>query len=255
MTVYRPGIKIVTAEEPIEYVYENFSQCEVNERIGNTFAGYLRAFLRHDPQVIMIGEIRDEETASMAFRAAQTGHLVLSTLHTNTTLGAAARLQGLGLDLNVLTSCLSGVLSQRLVREICAKCKQEYMPSAELLKEFFVSPPTDMRWYHGAGCSHCNYTGYRGRLAVAELWTPNDDDIILINKGAPFEELQQSAGKSTIFMAEDAMEKLREGRTNLEELIRTLPYSSIYQFRKFHTHASSDLCDDAPDGKSHLRAR
>ncbi len=240
MTVYRPGIKILTAEEPIEYVYENFSQCEVNERIGNTFAGYLRAFLRHDPEVIMIGEIRDEETALMAFRAAQTGHLVLSTLHTNNAIGAIARLHGLGLDLNVLTSCLSGVLSQRLVREICSKCKQEYTPSADLLREFFVSPPTNMRWCQGRGCSHCNYTGYRGRLAVAELWTPSDEDIVLINKDAPFEELQQSTIKSTILVAEDAMEKLREGRTNLEELIRMLPYSSIYQFRK--------LCGQAPSG-------
>jgi type IV pilus assembly protein PilB len=255
MTVYRPGIKILTAEEPIEYVYENFSQCEVNERIGNTFAGYLRAFLRHDPEVIMIGEIRDEETASMAFRAAQTGHLVLSTLHTNNAIGAIARLQGLGLDLNVLTSCLSGVLSQRLVREICPKCKQEYTPSADLLREFFVSPPTDIRWYQGRGCSHCNYTGYRGRLAVAELWTPSDEDIILINKDAPFEELQQSAIKSTILVAEDAMEKLREGRTNLEELIRMLPYSSIYQFRKLSGPASSDVWNDTREGKSDLRLR
>ena len=255
MTVYRPGIKVVTAEEPIEYVYENFSQCEVNERIGNTFAGYLRAFLRHDPQVIMIGEIRDEETASMTFRAAQTGHLVLGALHTNSAIGTVARLRGLGLDLNVLTSCLLGVLSQRLVREICPKCKQEYTPSADLLKEFFDSPPTDMRWYQGAGCSHCNGTGYRGRLAVAELWTPSDDDIILINKDAPFEELQQSASKSTISVAEDAMEKLREGRTNLEELIRMLPYSSIDQFRNLYAPASSDIGYDAPEGKSDLRLR
>jgi type II secretory ATPase GspE/PulE/Tfp pilus assembly ATPase PilB-like protein len=148
-----------------------------------------------------------------------------------------------------------GVLSQRLVREICPKCKQEYAPGADLLKEFFVAPPTEMRWYQGAGCSHCNYTGYRGRLAVAELWTPSDDDIILINKAAPFEELQQSAGKSTIFVAEDAMEKLREGRTNLEELIRMLPYSSIYQFRKLFGPAPSDLWYDTPEGQSDLRLR
>ncbi len=232
MTVYRPGIKILTAEEPIEYVYDKFSQCEVNEKIGNTFAHYLRAFLRHDPEVIMVGEIRDEETTAMAFRAAQTGHLVLSTLHTNNATGTVARLLGLGVDLNVLTSTLLGVLSQRLVREICLSCKEEYTPPAELLKEFFVSPPTDIRWYRGSGCSNCNFTGYRGRFAVAELWLPNDDDILLINKDAPFEKLQQSAYKSTILMAEDAMSKLRDGRTNLEELIRTLPYASVYQFRK-----------------------
>jgi type IV pilus assembly protein PilB len=232
MTVYRPGIKVLTAEDPIEYVYDNFSQCEVNEKIGNTFANYLRAFLRHDPEVIMIGEIRDEETASMSFGASQTGHLVLSTLHTNNAISTVARLLGLKVDSNVLSSCLLGVLSQRLVREICPKCKEEYMPSEDLLREFFVTQPTDMRWHKGRGCSNCNFTGYRGRFAVAELWIPNDEDIVLINKDAAFDELQKSSYKSTILMAEDAMGKLREGRTNLEELIRVLPYSSIYQFRQ-----------------------
>ncbi len=237
-TLYRPGIKIMTAEDPIEYVYDNFSQCEVNEKIGNTFANYIRAFLRHDPEVIMIGEIRDEETASMALRAAQTGHLVMSTLHTNNAISTVSRLLGLNVDLNVLTSCLLGVLSQRLVREICPKCKKEYTPPAELLREFFVTLPSNIGWYKGSGCLHCNFTGYRGRFAVAELWIPNDDDIFLINKRAPFEKLQRSSYKSTILMAEDAIEKLREGRTNLEELIRTLPYASIYHFRSSGEPAS-----------------
>ncbi len=142
------------------------------------------------------------------------------------------------MDLNVLTSCLLGVLSQRLVREICPKCKKEYTPPAELLREFFVTLPSNIGWYKGSGCLHCNFTGYRGRFAVAELWIPNDDDIFLINKRAPFEKLQRSSYKSTILMAEDAIEKLREGRTNLEELIRTLPYASIYHFRSSGEPAS-----------------
>src|SRR2546426_2966237 len=124
-SIYRPEIKIVTAEDPIEYVCAQFAQHEVNERVGNTFAAYTRAFLRHDPEVIMLGEIRDPETAELAFRAAQTGHLVVSTLHTNDALGAITRLRDLGVDASVWTSSLLGVLAQRLVREICWNCKEE----------------------------------------------------------------------------------------------------------------------------------
>ena len=123
MTTYRPQIRVLTAEDPIEYVYEQFSQSEVNERIGNTFQAYLRAFLRHDPEVIMVGEIRDEETAEMAFRAAQTGHLLLSTLHTNDAISAITRLLDLKVDPNLIASSLLGVLAQRLIRCVCAECR------------------------------------------------------------------------------------------------------------------------------------
>lgn len=231
MTTYRPGIKILTAEDPIEYVYPKITQCEVNPRIGNTFANYIRAFLRQDPEIILVGEIRDTETAEMAFRAAQTGHLVLSTLHTNDAISSVTRLLGLNIDPSLVASSLLGVLSQRLVRQICPHCKKEDMPSEEILKEFFDVPPPDMRWFKGQGCSQCNHTGYSGRVAIPELWTPSEQDIILINKGAGIEELRQSASQSTILMAQDAMEKLRDGTVNLEELIRTLPFSAIYQFR------------------------
>jgi len=232
MTLYKPQIRIVTAEDPIEYVYEQFSQSEVNERIGNTFASYLRAFLRHDPEVIMVGEVRDEETAEMAFRAAQTGHLLLTTLHTNDALSAVTRLRDLKVDPNLIASSLLGVLAQRLVRAVCPQCKAEYSPAPELLKEFFDTAPPDLKWYKGKGCSHCNFTGYRHRLAIAELWVPNENDVILIAKNASFEELRSSAAHSTVFMAEDAANRLRGGATNLEELIRMLPYSSIYRFRQ-----------------------
>ncbi len=232
MHLNRPSIKILTAEDPIEYVHESFIQCEINDRIGNTFAGYLRSFLRHDPEVIMVGEIRDMETAEMAFRAAQTGHLMLSTLHTNDAVSAVTRLMDMGVDKNLIASSLRGVLAQRLVREICSDCKVERDPPAELLKEFFDSPADDITWYGGTGCSRCNYTGYKGRLALGELWTPSQTDILLINKGAGIEEIRESALKSTVFMMDDAMAKLREGRTNLEELIRMLPYSSVYYHRQ-----------------------
>jgi type IV pilus assembly protein PilB len=232
MTLYKPQIRIVTAEDPIEYVYEQFSQSEVNERIGNTFASYLRAFLRHDPEVIMVGEVRDEETAEMAFRAAQTGHLLLTTLHTNDALSAVTRLRDLKVDPNLIASSLLGVLAQRLVRAVCPQCKVEYSPAPELLKEFFDTTPPDLKWYKGKGCTHCNFTGYRHRLAIAELWVPNENDVILIAKNASFEELRSSAARSTVFMAEDAVNRLRAGATNLEELIRMLPYSSIYRFRQ-----------------------
>ncbi|MGD8367198.1 MAG: ATPase, T2SS/T4P/T4SS family [Desulfobacterales bacterium] len=231
MSIYRPGIKILTAEDPIEYVYDNITQCEVNTKIGNTFAGYIRAFLRQDPEVIMVGEIRDAETAEMAFGAAQTGHLVLSTLHTNDAVSSVSRLLGLGIERNQITSGLLGVLSQRLVRTICPECAKEYVPSEELIQEFFRTPPKGFQWYRGEKCTACNYTGYKGRVAVAQLWVPNDNDMILINKGGSAEELRKSSYASTTFMRDEAVKLLREGRTNLEELIRTLPYANIYDSR------------------------
>jgi type IV pilus assembly protein PilB len=232
MTLYRPEIRILTAEDPIEYVYEQFSQSEVNDRIGNTFARYLRAFLRHDPEVMMIGEIRDEETAEMAFRAAQTGHLLLSTLHTNDAISSVTRLGDMHVDPNLAASSLLGVLAQRLVRAVCPDCREEYEPSAELVREFFPERPKRMPFYRGRGCESCNYSGYRGRMSVAELWVPNDEDIILISKRASMDEIRASARRSTISMVEDAWQRLLDGRTNLEELIRMLPYSSVYQFRQ-----------------------
>jgi type II secretory ATPase GspE/PulE/Tfp pilus assembly ATPase PilB-like protein len=222
MSLYRPQIRILTAEDPIEYVYDQFSQSEVNERIGNTFANYLRAFLRHDPEIIMVGEIRDDDTAGMALRAAQTGHLVLSTLHTNTAVGAVTRLQDLSVDLNLVASSLLGVLSQRLVRTVCPSCKTPYTPSRELVREFFDTPP-QMTWFKGRGCEACAFSGYKGRIAVAELWVPDERD--------------ESAARSTTPMACDVAARLAEGRTNLEELIRVLPYSSVYEFRQLQAES------------------
>lgn len=240
LSAYRPGLKVLTAEDPIEYVHDNFMQCEINEKIGLTFASYIRVFLRHDPEIIMIGEIRDNETAEMAVRAAQTGHLVLSTLHTNDSVGAITRLIGLGIDPSLVTSSLLGVISQRLARRICQKCKSAYAPSEELLQEFFVTPPPDISWVKGQGCQECNYTGFKGRVAIAELWQPNQHDILLINKRAPAEELKISAQNSTIPIISEAIIKLKSGETTLEELIRVLPYSFIETYRRSQQQPSGE---------------
>ena len=231
LTVYKPQIKILTAEDPIEYVFEQFSQSQVNEQIGNTFVSYLRAFLRHDPEVIMVGEIRDRDTAEMAFRAAQTGHMLISTLHTNTAIGVVPRVLELGVDASLVASALNGVMNQRLVRQVCQRCKVEYTPSAEIFKEFFAGAPPPMRWWRGQGCEHCGYSGYARRMIISELWVPSEEDAILIAKGARFDDIRASAERSTVSMMEDAKEKLVAGRTNLEEVLRTLPYETIYKLR------------------------
>jgi type IV pilus assembly protein PilB len=228
----QPEIRILTAEDPVEYVYDDMSQTEVNTEIGNTFAAFLRAFLRHDPEIIMVGEIRDEETAEMSFRAAQTGHLLLSTLHTNSALAALPRLLDLGVDPSLVASSLMGVISQRLARQVCPDCRKPDKPSDELMREFFGRTKPDIPLFKGAGCTRCHGAGYRGRTLVADLWVPDEHDNLLIMSKAPFEELRKSAERTTISMAQDAHARLAEGRTTIEELARVLPYTSIVEHRE-----------------------
>jgi type II secretory ATPase GspE/PulE/Tfp pilus assembly ATPase PilB-like protein len=156
---------------------------------------------------------------------------VLSTLHTTDALGAVTRLKDLGVDTTVCTSSLLGVIAQRLVREICWNCKAPYTPPASLLSAMFEVPPSDLRWYRGAGCPSCHHTGYKRRVAITELWTPSLDDVLLINQGAPFDAIVSSAAKSTYSMATDALAKLRQGRTTLDELLRVLPPSALRELR------------------------
>jgi type IV pilus assembly protein PilB len=234
MTIYKPQIRVLTVEDPIEYVYEQFSQSEVNAQIGNTFASYLRAFLRHDPEVIMVGEIRDEETAAMAFRAAQTGHFLLSTLHTESAINAIPRLVDLRVDSNSIASTLTGVIGQRLVRRVCPSCQAHYEPPPDLLREFFARPPDGLVFKKGAGCRDCNFSGYRGRTTIVELWTPDDEDVLLITKNAPFEQIRLSAQRTTLAMSDTMRSALEHGLTNLEELIRVMPASVIADFRQRH---------------------
>jgi type IV pilus assembly protein PilB len=231
MKLHRPEIRILTAEDPVEYVYEELSQAEVNEDIGNTFAAYLRAFLRHDPEIIMVGEIRDQETAEIAFRAAQTGHLLLSTLHTNSAIAALPRLLDLQIESSLIASSLIGVISQRLVRRICLACRQEYTPSPTALHEFFEAAPTRLTFYRGAGCADCGFSGYKGRMMVADLWVPDEQDLGLITRQAPFDEVNESARRTTYSMAQDAHERLLAGTTTVEELLRVLPYGAIEEHR------------------------
>jgi type IV pilus assembly protein PilB len=232
MELNRPEIRILTAENPVEYVHDELSQSEVNPEIGNTFAAFLRAFLRHDPEVILVGEIRDEETAEMAFRAAQTGHLLLSTLHTNSAIEALPRLLDLGVHPSLVASSLVGVLSQRLARQVCPDCSQPDAPPDEIVREFFGDARPDVELVKGAGCESCQQIGYRGRALVADLWVPDQHDSLLILRKAPFEDLRKSAERTTISMAQDAHKRLQAGRTTLEELARVLPYSAIVEHRE-----------------------
>ena len=241
-TLYKPQIRVLTAEDPIEYVYEQFSQCEVNEQIGNTFAKYLRAFLRHDPEVIMIGEIRDGETAQMALRAAQTGHLLMSTLHTTTAVESVTRLRDLGIDSNTIASTLAGVMGQRLVRRVCKECQAPYQPSKKLMDLLpFAANLSAWELVKGSGCPACNFTGYKGRAMVGELWVPTQDDGILIAKEVPMDELVAQTKASTITMAQCASELLHDQVTNIEELVRVMPFSAVREMLEAAPSASEAM--------------
>ena len=231
MKLQSPKIRILTAEDPVEFVYPEISQFEVNDDIGNTFANYLRAFLRHDPEVILVGEIRDEETAEMAFRAAQTGHFLLSTMHTNSAIAALPRLLDLKIEPSLISSSLVGVMSQRLIRKICPHCREEYTPPDDVIADFFESVPPGFKFYCGRGCQDCVMTGYKGRTVVADLWVPDEEDLRLITRLAPFDEIRRSAARTTFGMADDAFHRLESGHTNLEELLRVLPYAVITEIR------------------------
>jgi type IV pilus assembly protein PilB len=226
-TLYRPEIKIVTVEDPIEFTHPGIVQAEVNPVIGNTFARFLRAFLRHDPDVVMVGEIRDEETAEIALRAAQTGHLLLSTLHTSSATSSVRRLLDLHDDPNSLAQVLIGVMAQRLVRLICPRCRESYRPDRSVLEEWFEGPPPDVDWQHGAGCGECDNTGYKGRAALAELWVPQAHEITLINRRASSEELRAEALKRMPSLGEDALLRAVEGQTTLDEVLRVVPYEDV----------------------------
>jgi type IV pilus assembly protein PilB len=179
----------------------------------------------------------------MAFRAAQTGHLLLTTLHTTDAVSSIARLVDLRVPRGLVASSLLGVLSQRLVRVICTQCREESLPPAPLIEEFFGGAGPEVAWYRGRGCPLCNFTGFKGRIAVGELWTPSGPDRDLISGGATLEELRQSARVGTFGMAEDVYGALVAGRTTLEELKRVLPAHAIADFRRLAPRAA----DRRPD--------
>ncbi len=215
--------KILTAEDPVEYEIEGIQQCSVKEGIGLTFARILRAFLRQDPDKIMVGEMRDLETAQIAIQASLTGHLVLSTLHTNDAPGAVARLLDMNVEPFLISSSLEGVLAQRLVRKICPNCKTAYEPSESMLQQIGLSPHDigDKSFYYGKGCQSCNGTGYRGRKGIYELLDITEPIRELINQRAPSVVIRQKAielGMTTL--RHDGLRSIFDGETTIEEILK-----------------------------------
>jgi type II secretory ATPase GspE/PulE/Tfp pilus assembly ATPase PilB-like protein len=212
---------ILTVEDPIEYSFSLIRQTQVNEKAGYTFGAAIRTFLRQDPDVILVGEIRDEETAILGIRAALTGHLVLSTLHTNTAIGAIARLNDLGISPLLLSNALVGVLAQRLVRRLCPSCKQPYQPDAKTLERYNL--PENGTYYKPGKCQLCRNTGYRGRSSIGEILLFNKDMLKLVADNAPPNIIEAEARKHGFKpLWEAGMEKVIKGETTLEEIQRVI---------------------------------
>lgn len=212
---------IITIEDPVEYTLEGLSQAQVNPRAGLTFESGLRSILRQDPDVIMVGEIRDRDTAAIAVHSALTGHLVLSTLHTNDAPSAIMRLVEMGIEPFLVTSSVSCVIGQRLIRKICPECKESYYPAASVHKTFQIRE--DVLLHRGKGCPACKYKGYRGRTGVYEVLIIDDDLRELIIAKAPSEVLKKKAHeKGMRFMRDDAVMKVLSGVTTLEEALTVI---------------------------------
>jgi len=212
---------VLTCEDPIEYLLPLTKQTQVNEEIGYTFARAIRSFLRLDPDVILVGEVRDEETAEMAVRAALTGHLFLSTLHTNDSISSISRLRDMKVPLDLLASSLKGVIAQRLVRRICPYCKEEYSPQASLLEYYKL--PKDHVYYRGRGCPHCRGKGYLGRTVVCEIFYIDEEISTEIANGRSlFEIYALSKAKGFKTLQEDAVDKVLKGITTVEEIKRVV---------------------------------
>ena len=215
--------KIITIEDPVEYQLAGVLQIPVNEKKGLTFARGLRSILRHDPDKIMVGEIRDPETAQIAIQSALTGHLVFTTVHANNVFDVVSRFVHMGVDTYSLVSALSGVLAQRLVRIICAQCCQSYLPAPELLEQSRLSAVSSasFKFRKGQGCKHCRGTGYRGRKAVGELLVLDDEMREAIVNRAPVRQLKELAQRAGVrLLRASALELVRHGETTLEEVNR-----------------------------------
>lgn len=214
-------VNIITIEDPVEYQLEGINQIQVNSNVGMTFAKGLRAILRQDPNIIMVGEIRDRETADVAVRASLTGHLVLSTLHTNDSLGTITRLIDMGVEPFLVASSLSGVVAQRLVRRVCRDCGQLQEPTVRELEIFAKRGISVDKVNRGKGCGTCNMTGYKGRVAIHELLVLNDDMKRAIMNRESYTTLRELAIKyETIFLIDDGLLKVQQGLTTTEEILR-----------------------------------
>lgn len=212
---------ILTVEDPIEYYLEGVGQTQVNPKTDMTFARGLRSILRQDPDVVMVGEIRDGETAHIAVQASLTGHLVLSTLHTNTAIGAIARLRDMGIEAFLLATSLIGLIAQRLVRRLCDQCKQQ-QPASPLAREQFGLADTDVSFalYIPVGCDQCNMSGFRGRLAIYEIIMVDHVLQKMIYEQAAEQDMQAYAHQHSLSIKDDGLGKVRQGITTLEEVMR-----------------------------------
>jgi type IV pilus assembly protein PilB len=215
--------KLLTAEDPVEYDIEGIMQVAINEAVGLTFSKALRSFLRQDPDIIMVGEMRDLETAQISIQASLTGHLVLSTLHTNDSPGAVTRLIDMGVEPFLISSTLMAVLGQRLVRTVCKSCRTPFEPTEAQLALLNLSPHDlgDKVFYYGRGCSTCNDTGYRGRKGIFELLIINDTVRALINERAPTVVVRQKAIElGMVTLREDGLRSIFDGDTTIEEVVK-----------------------------------
>ena len=214
---------IMTLEDPVEYNIPGVNQCQINEKTGMTFAVGLRAILRQDPDIIAVGEIRDGETGAIAIRSAITGHLVLSTLHTNDSVAAIDRLADIGVEPYLISSALRGVISQRLVRKVCPHCKKAYRPNAGELELLGLPADSDTQFYRGEGCEECYHTGYRGRRAVFEILTVSGKVRRLISEGASYDKRYAAVREGNfVTMRENCRDLVLRGETTAAEAAKAI---------------------------------
>jgi type IV pilus assembly protein PilB len=221
-------VNIVTIEDPIEYDLENINQAQVNTKSGVTFASALRAILRQDPDIVMVGEVRDEETVELAIRAALTGHLVFSTIHTNDAASGFTRLLNWDIEPFLITSTVKGILAQRLVRRICKSCKEPYEAEANELRKVGINESEPMTFYKGKGCLSCRNTGFSGRIGLYELLIMNNEIAQLVLEQKPGYAIREKAIENgMITLLEDGLIKAKRGDTTLSEIIETLGSARI----------------------------
>ena len=232
--VNKPGLKSMTVEDPIECTLAGVRQAEVNAAVGNTFGRLLKTFMRQDPDNIMIGEIRDPESAGLAVRAALTGHTMMSTLQTKDATSAVPRLLDMGIEPSIIASTLRCVLAQRLLRTICPVCKEPHAPSDQTLAKFSPLPRPALVFFKGKGCPACNFTGFHGRRPISELWIPTEEELLQVYQRPDNLSLRRmvfvEGGRPT--MLDDGIDMVRRGETTVEELLRVIPVSQLAEIRR-----------------------